>query len=56
MIAKYCRDKAKRCIELANATQDVGTQQTLFELAKGWLDAAGELDKIAKRADELANP
>jgi hypothetical protein len=41
---------------LANAAQDVGTQQTLFELAKGWLVAAGELDKIAKQADKPATP
>jgi hypothetical protein len=50
MDAKHCRDNVNRCIELAKAAKDAETQSILFELVKGWLEAAAKLDEIKDSA------
>ena len=47
--AKRCRDNVNRCIELAKDAKDAETRLILFELVKGWLEAAAKLEKIAQR-------
>jgi hypothetical protein len=42
MDAKRCRDNVNRCIELANDAKDAETRLILFELVKGWLEAAAK--------------
>ena len=44
MDAKRCRDNVNRCIELAKDAKDAETRLILFELVKGWLEAAAKLE------------
>ena len=53
MDAKRCRDNVNRYMELAKDAKDAETQSVLFELVKGWLDAAAKLDKINHSAKNL---
>jgi hypothetical protein len=51
--AKRCRDNVTRCIELAKDAKDAETRSVLFELVKGWVEAAAKLDKIKHTAEAL---
>ena len=42
-----------RCIELANDAKDAETRLILFELVKGWLEAAAKLEKIKPSAKDV---
>jgi hypothetical protein len=58
MDAKRCRDNVNRCIELAKDAKDAETQSILFEMVKGWLEAAAKLDEIKDSANvaEIIEP
>jgi hypothetical protein len=53
MDAKRCRDNVNRCIELAKHAKDAETRLILFELVKGWLEAAAKLEKIKPSAKDV---
>jgi hypothetical protein len=53
MDAKRCRDNVNRCIELAKDANDAETRLILYELVKGWLEAAAKLDKIKRSAKDV---
>jgi hypothetical protein len=53
MDAKRCRDNVNRCIELAKDAKDAETRLILFELVKGWLEAAAKLEKIKPSAKDV---
>jgi hypothetical protein len=53
MDAKRCRDNVNRCIELAKDAKDAETRLILFELVKGWLEAAAKLEKIKPSAKDM---
>jgi hypothetical protein len=56
--AKRCRDNVNRCIELAKDAKDAETRLILFELVKGWLEAAAKLEKMEPSAKdaEIVSP
>ena len=43
--SKDCREYARRCIEIANATAPYGAQSTLRELARSWIKIADQIDE-----------
>jgi hypothetical protein len=43
--SKDCREYARRCVEIANATAPYGAQSTLRELARSWIKIADQLDE-----------
>jgi len=54
--AKYCRNSAIRCIEMAKRAASLRLQTTLIELARSWMRLARELESrtaFSERAEDV---
>jgi hypothetical protein len=50
---KECRERAKRCMELAAATDNAALKQSLLDLANKWTRLADDLEATRRMLDAL---